>query len=75
MESNWSAPSPDGHEISNGTYVGQKLPETDIERTKSRNASYFLHLAPVGMGGTTAAVERVDIDVTEHVQKGQILVT
>jgi hypothetical protein len=65
----------DGHEISGGTYVGQKLSETDIERSKSRNASYFLHLAPLSMGGATARAERFDIDVTEQVQKGQIIVS
>jgi hypothetical protein len=65
----------DGHEIASGTYVGQKLSETDIERTKSRNASYFLHLAPLSMNGAAAAVERFDIDVTQLVQKGWIVVT
>ncbi len=65
----------DGHEIASGTYVGQKLSETDIERTKSRNASYFLHLSPQSMNGSAVAVERFDIDVTEQVQKGWIVVT
>lgn len=65
----------DGHEISSGTYVGQKLSDTEIERTKSRNASYFLHFAPRGIGSNRGAVERFDLDVTEQVQNGQIVVT
>ncbi|MCJ8056794.1 hypothetical protein GB928_028960 [Shinella curvata] len=64
----------EGHEIGDGIYVGQKLSDTEIERAKSRNASYFLHFAPPSMGGDPATVQRYDIDVTEHVQKGQIVV-
>lgn len=64
----------DGHNIGGGIYVGQKLSDTEIERSKSRNASYFLHFAPPGLTGDVALVERYDIDVTEQVQKGQIVV-
>jgi hypothetical protein len=65
----------EGHEVSDGIYVGQKLSDTEIERSKSRNASYFLHFAPTNMGDGLAAVQRFDLDVTEYVQKGTIVVT
>lgn len=62
----------DGHEIGGGIYVGQKLSDTEIERSKSRNASYFLHFAPPNMTDDLAVAQRFDLDVTEFVQKGQI---
>lgn len=65
----------DGHEVSDGIYVGQKLSDTEIERSKSRNASYFLHFAPPNDDDDLALVKRFDLDVTEYVQKGQIVVT
>lgn len=64
----------DGHEIGDGIYVGQKLSETEIERAKGRNASYFLHFAPPNVTDDIAVVKRFDLDVTEFVQKGQIIV-
>lgn len=64
----------EGHHIGGGIYVGQKLSDTEIERSKSRNASYFLHFVPPRFGRDPAKAERFDLDVTEHVQKGQIVV-
>ncbi|MCJ8056955.1 MULTISPECIES: hypothetical protein [Shinella] len=65
----------EGHEVGDGIYVGQKLSDTEIERSKSRNASYFLHFAPPNVADDLAVVQRFDLDVTEYVQKGQIVVT
>lgn len=64
----------DGHEIGDGIYVGQKLSATEIERSRSRNASYFLHFAPATESDDQAVVQRFDLDVTEFVQNGQIVV-
>ena len=65
----------DGHEVTDGIYVGQKLSDTEIERSHSRNASYFLHFAPPNVVDDLALVQRFDLDVTELVRKGQIAVT
>ncbi|MCR6502044.1 hypothetical protein MUO32_23735 [Shinella sp. CPCC 101442] len=65
----------EGHEVGDGIYVGQKLSDTEIERSRGRNASYFLHFAPPSMGGDLAIAQRYDLDVTDYVQKGQIVVT
>jgi len=63
-----------GHEVGEGTYVGQKLLATEIERLKSRKASYFLHLAPQAITDGLTAVQRFDLDVTDFVEKGQIII-
>ena len=65
----------DGHEISDGIYVGQKLSDTEIERQNSRNASYFLHLAAPEVSKDMTVVKRFDLDVTEYVVSGQIVVS
>lgn len=64
----------EGHEVGDGVYVGQKQSDTEIERSKSRNASYFLHFAQSGVSGDRSVAQRYDLDVTEFVQKGQIVV-
>jgi hypothetical protein len=68
------AVSVEGHEVSDGIHVGQKLSDTEIERSNCRNASYFLHFAVRTTADGVAAVQRFDLDVTEHVQKGKIVV-
>lgn len=64
----------DDHQIGDGIYVGQKLSDTEIERSKSRNASYFLHFVQPGGSNDAALSKRFDLDVTEQVQRGQIVV-
>lgn len=65
----------EGHEIGGGIYVGQKLSDTEVERSRGRNASYFLHFAPTSQEDELPVVKRFDLDVTDLVQKGQIVVS
>lgn len=64
----------EGHEVGDGIYVGQKLSDTEIERSNSRNASYFLHFVPPNVDDALAIVKRFDLDVTEFVKNGKIVV-
>lgn len=65
----------DGHEVSEGVYVGQKISDTEIERSMKRSASYFLHLAAPDVDEDLTVVRRFDLDVTEYVAKGAIKVS
>lgn len=65
----------EGHEIGHGIYVGQKVFDTEVERSTGRIASYFLHFAPTSQEDELPIVERFDLDVTDLVKKGQILVS
>jgi hypothetical protein len=65
----------EGHQIGEGIYVGQKLSDTEIERSFGRAASYFLHFAPTSQEDETPNVKRFDIDVTDFVKKGKIVVS
>lgn len=62
----------DGHRISDGIYVGQKISDTEIERQRNRLFSYFLHLATQKTGKGATGVQRFDLDVTDLVISGQI---
>nr|WP_298098588.1 hypothetical protein [uncultured Shinella sp.] len=65
----------EGHEIGNGIYVGQKLSDTEIERSNGRNASYFLHFAPTSEEDEQPIAKRFDLDVTALVKSGKIAVS
>ncbi|MDX3977002.1 hypothetical protein [Shinella sp.] len=65
----------DGHEVGKGVYVGQKISETEIERAMKRSASYFFHLAAPDVDENITVVRRFDLDVTEYVAKGAIIVS
>lgn len=65
----------EGHEIGEGVYVGQKLSDTEIERSNGRNASYFLHFARKGQEAELPVVKRFDLDVTALVKSGKIVVS
>jgi hypothetical protein len=64
----------DGHEVGDGVYVGQKISDTEIERSMKRPVSYFLHLAGPDVGKDATVVQRFDLDVTDYVAKGAIKV-
>jgi len=65
----------DGHEISDGIYVGQQISETEIERSSGRKASYFLHFAPTSQENELPNLKRFDIDVTDLVASGKVVVS
>ncbi len=62
----------DGHEVAGGVYVGQKISETEIERSANRTVSYFLHLAAPVVVGDETVIRRFDLDVTDLVTKGRV---
>lgn len=65
----------EGHEIGDGVYVGQKLSDTEIERSNRRKVSYFLHFAEPEVGEDLTVVRRFDLDVTDLVKLGHIAVS
>lgn len=64
----------EGHEVGEGVYVGQKITNTETERSMKRAASYFLHLTAPRVGDDEASVRRFDLEVSELVAKGEIKV-
>ncbi|WP_432346624.1 hypothetical protein WMC41_00535 [Shinella yambaruensis] len=64
----------DGHDVGTGVYVGQKISDTEIERSANRPVSYFLHLAVPEEIRDQTAMRRFDLDVTDLVKKGHIII-
>lgn len=65
----------EGHKVDDGTYVGQKISDTEIERQHRRKHSFFLHLVEPVHERTSKLAERFDLDVTALVSTGKIKVS